>query len=91
LFVAFAAVIGDIKPAALEEQPGTGADFALHAATAPRLPGTGFLRTNPQRTGGHGLNGFKLTPAFFTEIFVSRHGLFQERPLQQQINDAFQP
>jgi hypothetical protein len=73
LFVAFAAVIGAIEAAALEEQAAPGADFAFHAAAAPFFLTAKLLRANPQRPGRNGLKDFKLAPAFFTDVFVSRH------------------
>ena len=74
LLVIVAAVIGDVKAAALEDQPRAAADFFF---TRPRphffLVQTVF-GTNFQRGGGHGLAGLKLKSAFFTDVFVSRHG-----------------
>src|SRR5664279_4754880 len=74
LFVPFAAVVGDVKATAFEQQSAAGADLFLHPAPAPFFLRTPVFGTNPQRPGGHGLQGFKLVAAFFTGVFVGRHG-----------------
>src|SRR5471032_3293351 len=49
VLVFFAAVVGDVKSAALEKQPRAAADFFLHLAASPFFPRAKFLGANQQR------------------------------------------
>jgi hypothetical protein len=72
-FIFVAAIISDVKTAALENQPGTRADFLGDLALAPFFLRAKVLGTNRQRLIGHRLKFFKLMPALRAGIFVSWH------------------
>ncbi len=71
--VFFAAVIGDIKAAAFEEQTGAAADGASDFSLAPAFPGAGDFGAGCERFCRDGLNLFKLVSALFADVFICRH------------------
>src|SRR5437016_1444397 len=73
LFVAFAAVVGDVKPAAFENQAATRADLALYRAASPFPLRTNVLRADIQRLVRDGLELLEFQPALGANIFVSGH------------------
>ena len=73
LFVLIAAIIGDVKAAALENQTGATGYGTFYFTFAPALLGTDFFRARRQWFGGDGLELFKLVSAFLTNVNVSRH------------------
>ena len=73
LLVSFAAIIRDVEPAALEDQPAAGADLALNATARPFLFRTHFLQTGGQGLIRDGLKLLKFVSAFRTDVFVGRH------------------
>jgi hypothetical protein len=79
LFVALAAVVGDVKAGAFEDQPGAAADAAPDFAFAPLLALAFVGRAQSQRGLDDRLLVLERVPAFFAGVFVSWQGVNSSR------------
>src|ERR1051326_7766318 len=71
----FAAIIGDVKATAFEDQTSPSTNRAFYFAFAPFFLGAGAFRANFQSFRRNRLKLFKLMSALFADVLISWHSI----------------